>query len=65
MRHPFRAFGDRLQSELGLRHEEREAIRWAMRHPWQRWRIDTERRRRPDGSDLSSGLRGRHRRTRR
>jgi hypothetical protein len=33
MRHPLRAFGDRLQSELGLRHEEREAIRWAMRHP--------------------------------
>jgi hypothetical protein len=34
MRHPLRAFGDRLQSELGLRHEEREAIRWAMRHPF-------------------------------
>jgi hypothetical protein len=33
MRHPLRAFGDRLQSELGLRHDEREAIRWAMRHP--------------------------------
>jgi hypothetical protein len=34
MRHPLRAFGDRLQSELGLRHEEREAIRWAMRYPF-------------------------------
>ena len=33
MRHPLRAFGDRLQSELGFTHEEREAIRWAMRHP--------------------------------
>ena len=33
MRHPLRAFGDRLQSELGLRHENREAIWWAMSHP--------------------------------
>jgi hypothetical protein len=33
MRHPLRALGDRLQSELGLRHDEREAIRWVMRHP--------------------------------
>ena len=33
MMHPLRAFGDRLQSELGLRHDEREAIGWVMRHP--------------------------------
>jgi hypothetical protein len=33
MGHPLRAFGDRLQSELGLRHEERGASTWAMRHP--------------------------------
>ena len=33
MRRPLRAFGDRLQSELGLLHQEREAIGWAMRHP--------------------------------
>jgi hypothetical protein len=37
MRHPLRAFGDRLQSELGLRHKEHEAIRWAMRHPLAAW----------------------------
>ena len=33
MRHPLGAFADRLQDELGLRHEEREALRWMMRHP--------------------------------
>ena len=33
MRHPLRAFGDRLRGELGLCHEEREGMRWAMRHP--------------------------------
>jgi hypothetical protein len=33
MRHPLSAFADRLQDELGLRHEEREALRRMMRHP--------------------------------
>lgn len=33
VRNPLSAFADRLQDELGLRQEEREAIRWVMRHP--------------------------------
>jgi hypothetical protein len=31
--HLVRAFADRFQDELGLRQEDREAIRWVMRHP--------------------------------
>jgi hypothetical protein len=33
MRHALGAFAERLQDEFGLRHEEREAIRWVIRHP--------------------------------
>jgi hypothetical protein len=33
LRHRVRAFADRFQDELGLRHEDREAIRWVVRHP--------------------------------
>jgi hypothetical protein len=33
VRHPLSAFADRIQDELGLRHEEREALRRAMTHP--------------------------------
>jgi hypothetical protein len=33
LRHPLSEFADRFQDELGLHHEDREAIRWVMRHP--------------------------------
>ena len=52
IRHPVRAFADRIQDELGLRHEDREAIRWVMRHPLtalaDRRRAKTETRRKRD-----------------
>ena len=33
MTHRLSGFADRLRDELGLRHEERERLRWVMRHP--------------------------------